>query len=40
MLAFFLGCIVGGCVGVIAMCIFTLSGQQSRLEEERDNKAK
>ena len=38
MLAFFLGCIVGGCVGVIAMCIFTLSGQQSRLEEERESK--
>ena len=38
MLAFFLGCIVGGCVGVIAMCIFTLSGQQSHLEEERESK--
>ena len=38
MLAFFLGCIVGGYVGVIAMCIFTLSGQQSRLEEERESK--
>ena len=35
MLCFILGCMIGGAVGVIAMCIFTVSGQQSRMEEER-----
>ena len=37
MLMFVLGCMVGGFIGVAAMCIFTVSGQQSRLEEERQN---
>lgn len=37
MLMFVLGCMVGGFVGVVAMCIFTVSGRQSRLEEERQN---
>ncbi len=36
MIAFILGCMVGGCIGVAAMCIFAVSGQQSRLEEKRD----
>ncbi len=35
MLMFILGCMAGGIIGVVAMCIFTVSGQQSRLEEER-----
>ena len=35
MLWFILGCMTGGVVGVVAMCIFTVSGQQSRMEEER-----
>lgn len=35
MLMFILGCMVGGIIGVVAMCIFTVSGQQSRMEEER-----
>lgn len=35
MLLFILGSMVGGVVGVVTMCIFTVSGQQSRLEEER-----
>jgi len=35
MLLFVLGSMVGGVVGVVAMCIFTVSGQQSRMEEER-----
>ncbi len=37
MLMFILGCMVGGFIGVVAMCIFTVSGQQSRLEEKRHN---
>lgn len=35
MLCFILGCMVGRVVGVVAICIFTVSGQQSRMEEER-----
>lgn len=35
MLMFILGCMVGGIIGVVAMCIFTVSGQQSRMEEKR-----
>ena len=35
MLLFVLGSMVGGVVGVVAMCIFTVSGQQSRMEEAR-----
>lgn len=35
MLCFILGCMVGGVVGVVAICIFTVSGQQPRMEEER-----
>lgn len=35
MLWFILGSMVGGIVRVVAMCIFTVSGQQSRMEEER-----
>jgi hypothetical protein len=35
MLWFILGCMVGGVVGVAVMCIFTVSGQQARIEEER-----
>lgn len=35
MLWFFLGCMVGGVVGVAAMCIFTVSGEQSRQEERQ-----
>lgn len=34
MLMFVLGCMVGGFIGVVAMCIFTVSGRQSRFEEE------
>ncbi len=35
MLMFILGCMAGGIIGVVAMCIFTVSSHQSRLEEER-----
>lgn len=35
MLMFILGCMAGGIIGVVTMCIFTVSGQQSRLKEER-----
>lgn len=34
MLMFILGCMAGGCIGVVAMCIFAVSGQQSRIEEK------
>lgn len=36
MLTFLFGCMVGGFTGIVAMCIFAVSGQQSRLEEIRD----
>ncbi len=36
MLGFLIGCMVGGFVGVSAMCIFTVSGVCSRAEERRD----
>jgi|LFRM01.1.fsa_nt_gb hypothetical protein len=39
MLCFILGCMIGGAVGVIAMCIFTVSGQQSRMEEAQHNES-
>lgn len=35
MFMFVLGCMVGGFIGVVAMCIFTVSGRQSRFEGER-----
>lgn len=35
MLCFILDCMIGGAVGVVVMCIFTVSGQQSRMKEER-----
>lgn len=37
MLMFVLGCMVGGFIGVVTMCLCFVSGRQSRLEEERQN---
>lgn len=34
MLWFILGCVTGGAVGVAAMCLFIVSGQESRQEEK------
>ena len=33
MIGFMIGCLVGGTVGVVAMCLFTVSGAESRREE-------
>ena len=35
-LMFFLGSMFGGIVGVIAMCIFSVSGRESELERQRE----
>ena len=35
LLCFFLGIKVGGLVGVVAMCLLTVSGEESRKEERR-----
>lgn len=35
MLWYILGCMTGGFIGVAAMCIFTVSGRESRLEEKQ-----
>ena len=35
LLMFWIGLMVGGLVGVTAMCLFTVSGQASRREEEQ-----
>lgn len=32
LLCFFLGAVVGGLVGVVAMCMFTVSGKESHAE--------
>ena len=37
MIAFILGCMTGGVVGVAAMCIFTVSGRCSREEERAEH---
>lgn len=37
-LIFILGMMVGGLIGVVAMCLFTVSGNESRREErERES---
>ncbi len=36
MIGFIVGCMVGGFFGVCMMCVFTLSGECSRIEEKRD----
>lgn len=36
MLMFILGCMVGGVIGVVTMCLCIVSGQQSQLEEEHN----
>jgi len=35
-IAFFLGSILGGFIGVVAMCIFSVSGEESRREIRRN----
>ena len=37
-LMFFLGSMFGGIVGVIAMCIFSVSGRESKLERQRERR--
>ncbi len=38
MLMFIIGCLVGGMVGVLSMCLFIVSGQCARDEERREEK--
>ena len=38
MLMFVLGCLVGGIVGVISMCLFFVSGQCARDEERKEER--
>lgn len=38
MLMFIIGCLVGGMVGVVSMCLFFVSGQGARDEERRQEK--
>ena len=35
-LAFFVGMVVGGTIGVIAMCLCIVSGEESRREEQKN----
>lgn len=36
MIAFILGCMTGGIVGVVTMCLFAVSGSCSSEEERRE----
>lgn len=38
MIGFILGCLVGGLVGVVAMCLFAVSSAESRREEQYEHR--
>ena len=38
MIAFIIGTMVGGVIGVVTMCLCVVSGEESRREEQREQK--